>query len=1044
MRHRSWLAGLASKIFPRRFAAARRASRRRPTHSLRSFSDAPLAAESLEPRHLLSATPFEPMDANSGTITGWVWNDTNANSNVDPDNDGSDAVRIEGDGLLVNDADNFDFETNPQLVITAQASDGSLSDTATITVNLTDVEEVPVIALLGDEPYIVEASNTTSYSDPGATASDDEDGDLTGSVLVSGDLVNLSVLGTYLIDYDVVDSAGNDAETVTRTVVVQDMLAPVITLAGEAIVNVTFDPSGTYSDAGATAVDSLDGDLTGSIVVGGDVVDLAQEGTYTITYNVSDNAGNAAEQVIRTVQVVTCDYGDAPATYPVTLAEDGARHGVAGGNVHVDGGIEWETLGQAISVETESFGLPVAISGDGNTLAVGNVTTGVQIYRWDGAAWNQLGSGVAGAPAVSSIFYSVSLSDDGNTVAVGDPYQAGSVRIYSWDGSAWNQLGSNIEGEGVDYRLGGSVSLSSDGQTVAIGGDLGLVRIYHLDGAEWYKRGDDINVQVNYYYASVAVSLSGDGNAVAVGSPGSGSAGVSQIYQWDGSAWNQLGSDIDGEAAGDESGGSVSLSSDGTTVAIGATYNDGDSGQWSSRGHTRIFTWNGIDWVQRGSDIDGDDTWGYSGSSVALSDDGETVAIAALWGDGGGARIYRWLDNQWQQAGDQLQTGDYGGDDYHGSIALSADGSRVVVGPVSSDLVRVFDALLLPALSLGSSIDDEPDGVHSPSADADGADEDGVVFGELLKGNIASVDVTVSGASGFIDAWLDLNADGDWSDAGEQIFISEAVNAGVNHLSFAVPVDATIGTSFARFRLSSTGGLDVTGLAADGEVEDYAVTINVPVLDPVADASIDEDSGELIVSLTGISSGDGTSQLVQITATSNNPNLISDPTISHTPPSETASLSITPEDNKHGAAEITVVVEDAGLDNDLATTADNLTTSRTFTVTVHSIDDTPIFNDQTFTIAENSADGTIVGTLTASDSADPLVYLIDNEDPGFTNMGGTVLYRFRLWWKLCLDDPFGLSADTVWLHVHGPSGCGLRYRRIVAKRAGRSEWGRSQ
>ena len=62
MRHRSWLAGLASKIFPRRFAAARRAARRRPQNSLRIFSDAPLATETLEPRHLLSGVSLVSVD----------------------------------------------------------------------------------------------------------------------------------------------------------------------------------------------------------------------------------------------------------------------------------------------------------------------------------------------------------------------------------------------------------------------------------------------------------------------------------------------------------------------------------------------------------------------------------------------------------------------------------------------------------------------------------------------------------------------------------------------------------------------------------------------------------------------------------------------------------------------------------------------------------------------------------------------------------------------------------------------------------------------
>ena len=104
---------------------------------------------------------------------------------------------------------------------------------------------------------------------------DAEDGDISGSVSVSGQVVNLSVPGSYLIEYDVADSTGNDAETVTRTVLVQDTLPPIITLTGDAVVNLTVDPGGTYSDAGATALDTLDGDLTSSIAVSGDVVALA-------------------------------------------------------------------------------------------------------------------------------------------------------------------------------------------------------------------------------------------------------------------------------------------------------------------------------------------------------------------------------------------------------------------------------------------------------------------------------------------------------------------------------------------------------------------------------------------------------------------------------------------------------------------------------------------------------------------------------------------------------------------------------------------------
>ncbi len=89
------------------------------------------------------------------------------------------------------------------------------------------------------------------------------------------------------------------------------------------------------------------------------------------------------------------------------------------------------------------------------------------------------------------------------------------------------------------------------------------------------------------------------------------------------------GADIDGEAADDLSGQSVSLSSDGTTVAIGANQNDGNG---STSGQVRIYAWNSATsaWEQQGADIDGEAAGDYSGQSVSLSSDGTTVAIGAL------------------------------------------------------------------------------------------------------------------------------------------------------------------------------------------------------------------------------------------------------------------------------------------------------------------------------------------------------------------------------------------------------------------------------
>src|SRR5690606_22059022 len=89
------------------------------------------------------------------------------------------------------------------------------------------------------------------------------------------------------------------------------------------------------------------------------------------------------------------------------------------------------------------------------------------------------------------------------------------------------------------------------------------------------------------------------------------------------------------------------------------------------------------------------------------------------------------------------------------------------------------------------------------------------------------ITVNVSRA-GLLDAWIDFNRDGDWSDPGEQIFANTVLVAGVNQLAFQAPPGSQVDSlqsTFARFRVSSNGGLLPTGIAEDGEVEDYSVFI---------------------------------------------------------------------------------------------------------------------------------------------------------------------------------------------------------------------------
>lgn len=144
-------------------------------------------------------------------------------------------------------------------------------------------------------------------------------------------------------------------------------------------------------------------------------------------------------------------------------------------------------------------------------------------------------------------------------------------------------------------------------------------------------------------------------------------------------------------------------------------------------------------------------------------------------------------------------------------------------------------------LYLGASIDSEPDGQPDPVAFGDDADilypppnddEDGVVFTSLaMQGAPLTLTVTAVG-SGLLDAWVDFNQDGTWAHPGEQVFNSVLLSPGPNSLIINVPASATIGQTFVRFRFSSNGGLAPTGLAPDGEVEDYELWIESDQIDP--------------------------------------------------------------------------------------------------------------------------------------------------------------------------------------------------------------------
>ena len=178
---------------------------------------------------------------------------------------------------------------------------GNTADTVTRTVRVIDTTK-PVITLTGANPQTIEFGE--GYTELNATATDlvDDDIELTGNIVIDSSAVNINRVGDYSVTYDVTDTAGNAAEQKTRTVRFIDTGKPIITLTGDNPQTIHFGMA--YTELNATATDLVDGDLTGSIVIDSSAVNINRVGDYSVTYDVTDTAGNAAEQKTRTVRVI--------------------------------------------------------------------------------------------------------------------------------------------------------------------------------------------------------------------------------------------------------------------------------------------------------------------------------------------------------------------------------------------------------------------------------------------------------------------------------------------------------------------------------------------------------------------------------------------------------------------------------------------------------------------------------------------------------------------------------------------------------------------
>jgi len=428
------------------------------------------------------------------------------------------------------------------------------------------------------------------------------------------------------------------------------------------------------------------------------------------------------------------------------------------------------------------------------------------VFTRSGSTWTQQARLIPISASENDQFGSaVSLEGDTALVAANrtksDYYRQGTGYVFARSGTGWTEQArlDNLEGPA---HMGCSTALSGD--TALIGScenstdsdaPASVAYAFVLSGDTWSQQAS-LFVDLKEHSDPVSVALSGDIALIGYG------RSVYAVYR-SSTEWSQQATLVPADSPASSSfGGSVALRGDTALV--------GDSAARAAY----LFQRAGKNWTQL-SRLDAQDDSDASnfGGAVALA--GTTLLI--------GARM------------NNLAEGAYGGSAYVYRIGADfGDAPAPYPTLVGDDGARHF--INTDGPYLGSGIDPETDGQPGSGATGDDIagydDEDGVTIPKLKPGKKVTVTIVATAPAGTaqLDAWIDFNADGDWSDDGEQIYKKTVVNNGSNTLKLTVPATATVGQTYARLRLSpaGSGGVKPTSKVIFGEVEDYIVTIKAP------------------------------------------------------------------------------------------------------------------------------------------------------------------------------------------------------------------------
>ena len=391
--------------------------------------------------------------------------------------------------------------------------------------------------------------------------------------------------------------------------------------------------------------------------------------------------------------------GDTTTTTTTTSSNDKLSF-----NYKTNLGTSWTKLGQDIRGvgAGDVFGYRIAFNDDGTIVAsTGPEHNGnkghVRVFQYVNNTWTQLGNEIEG-PGSDDYLRTCCLNSDGTILAVGITHYTaadhGLVKVYQYDGTSWTQLGQDLNSNDSWDLMGYGIDLNSDGTILAVGAwfgnspgaDSGWVKIYEYNGTSWVQQGSDIGGEAAADHSGLSVSLNRDGKIVAIGAHNNGGGdGHVRIYNYNGTTWTQLGSDIDGTTSDDNLGIDVAINDDGTIVAIGADSND-DNG--TNSGKALVYHYHNNTWIQKGNTLKGN-THDRFGSCIDINGEGDIIVVGALYGkkqtsatgsthDYGFARVFQYNGVEWLQIGVDIEAEIR--HDYVADVKLSRDGTIVGVG----------------------------------------------------------------------------------------------------------------------------------------------------------------------------------------------------------------------------------------------------------------------------------------------------------------------------------------------------------------------------